>query len=343
MKIARMPRAGEASVGASDDAASKNLRPLVSVIIPFLDPPDTFLREAVASVVAQDYRPIELILVNDGSSPAVVVFARALLDEAAVPGRLVEHPGGRNRGSSAARNLGAAAARGEFIAFIDADDTWVDGKLAEQVNTLSQNPDVALVFGSTLYWRSWSDDGSHGQQDVVRRYGAETLRRIEPPRFIAEFLRGRIIVPSMSNLMIRHEAFMDCGGFEERFRGMYDDQAFLGKLGLRRAVCASPRCWDRYRQHPGSMTAQADAAGAEAAARREFLVWMQFYCRAQSVVDPLLWEALNKEVWLSGQSRALGAGPHGRSVRWLRKWYLRVEELVLSERLRHRLWGHPRS
>ncbi|MFO8003039.1 glycosyltransferase family 2 protein [Thioalkalivibrio sp.] len=334
-----LSEAGEIPAGAPSRFGSDGTWPLVSVIIPFLDPPDAFLREAVASVTCQDYRPIELILANDGSSPATVSFARSLLEQTDLPGCWVEHPGGGNRGCSATRNLGAAAARGEFIAFIDADDTWADGKVAEQVELLSRDPTLALVFGSSLYWYSWSRDAAGGQQDVVRSYGAENLRRIKPPGFIADFLRGRIIAPSMSNLMVRRDAFMACGGFEECFRGMYEDQAFLVKLGLGHAVCAAPRCWDRYRQHPESMTAQADAAGAELAARRDFLAWVQSHCRAQSVMDPGLWEALNKEVWLAGQGRASGAAPQRRSLRWLRKWYLRVEELVIPDRLRYRLWG----
>ena len=341
MNIPLMSVAGETPAGSSDRVFGDKTRPLVSIIIPFLDPPGAFLREAVASVVAQDYRPIELILANDGSSPAAVASARSLLDQAGVPGRWVEHPGGRNRGSSATRNLGAAAARGAFIAFIDADDTWVDGKLTEQVELLSQDPELALVFGPSLYWYSWANDAPEGRPDVVRSYGVETLRRIEPPRFIADFLRGRIIVPNPSSLMVRREAFLACGGFEERFRGMYDDQAFLVKLGFRHAICAAPRCWGRYRQHPQSMTAQADAAGAEWAARGDFLAWVQSYFRAQPLVDPALWEAVNKEIWLSDQFRALGAGQSRRSFRWLKKWYLRVEELLLSERLRHRLWANP--
>jgi glycosyltransferase involved in cell wall biosynthesis len=98
--------------------------PLVSVVIPFLDPREDFFREAVASVEAQSHRPLELILVNDGSAASTVKLAKRLVDRVDLPARYVEHAGGANLGSSATRNLGASTARGEYLAFLDADDVW---------------------------------------------------------------------------------------------------------------------------------------------------------------------------------------------------------------------------
>ena len=310
--------------------------PLVSVVIPFLDPPVKFLSEAVASVAAQDYRPIELILVNDGSKPAVVEAAKALAKEAGVPACCIEHADAANRGSSASRNLGVTAAGGEYLAFLDADDVWVSTKLSEQVRFLRNAPLIAMVFGLTRYWFSWSSaEGTASPGDFVVSRGVNRAVTFEPPRFVSKFLRGKVIVPSTSNTMIRHRAYIECGGFEETFRGMYDDQAFLVKLGLSHAIAGLPRCWDSYRQHRDSMTARVGESEGEIEARRMFLSWFSDYCARYDVRAPEVWEAVNKEIWLA-------ANPGSpRLAHRVKRWSLKFEEAVLPAALRQRRWCRP--
>lgn len=301
--------------------------PTVSVIIPFLNPQERFFREAVASVTAQGYRPLELVLANDGSTPHTIALAKRLMAGSGVPARLVEHPGGATRGLSATRNLGASAATGEFLAFLDADDVWLEPKLVEQVEILRSAPDAALVFGQTRYWYSWQENG--GTDFVVTR-GIERKVTLHPPRFVALFLRGRIIVPSASNTMMRRSAFLACGGFEEAFPGMYEDQAFLVKLGLEHPVIGVPKCWDCYRQHPDSMTAHAGRSGTGTDARRAFLAWAREYCACKAVRDPGVLEALGKETWLVADPR--------HASRRLKKAWLRCEESLFPASLRKRIW-----
>lgn len=303
--------------------------PLVSVVIPFLDPREEFFREAVGSVLAQDYRPLELILANDGSKPAVIDLAKRMLENAGLPGRYVAHPGAANRGLSATRNLGASAATGEYLAFLDADDLWASTKLAQQVSILESRPDVALVFGHTRYWYSWRQ-GDAADFIVCKGVVRDTVFR--PPAFVALFLRGRIIVPGPSNTLMRREAFLSCGGCEERFHGMYEDQAFLVKLGLTRAVAGAPRCWDSYRQHPESMTARSNAEGGETAARRIFLAWVLDYCTARGINAGEVREAVHKEMWLAAKSGG------SRLPHRLKRWCLRLDEAVVPAGLRRRLW-----
>jgi glycosyltransferase involved in cell wall biosynthesis len=302
---------------------------LVSVVIPFLDPQSEFFTEAVGSVVAQDYRPLELILANDGSDPQTVELAKRLVSNAMVPARYVQHTGGANRGCSATRNLGAAAATGEYLAFLDADDVWVSTKLSEQVSILRNDPHVAMVFGHTRYWYSWQQNGV---ADFVVNRGVARNVTFHAPGFVALFLRGKIIVPSASNTMMRREAFLACGGFEESFRGMYEDQAFLVKLGLDHAVAGAPRCWDSYRQHPDSMTARSNEEGNENEARRAFLKWVGNYCTRRGIGAPEVREAVHKELWLA-------ANPHSSQIMHrLKRTWLRFEEAVLPAGLRQRIW-----
>src|SRR6516162_596409 len=107
--------------------------PLVSVIIPAYNAERT-LRRAIDSALAQDYQPIEIIVVDDGSKDATSEVAAAYLDKAV---QLVQLP--RNCGESGAMNTGIAVAKGEYIAFLDADDEWLPKKLTRQIAALEMN------------------------------------------------------------------------------------------------------------------------------------------------------------------------------------------------------------
>jgi glycosyltransferase involved in cell wall biosynthesis len=108
---------------------------LVSVVIPAYNA-ERFLADAIRSVEAQDHEPVETIVVDDGSTDRTVEVARSLgvrcLRQA-------------NRGHAAARNAGLGLARGELVAFLDADDVWEPHKLSRQVAHLAANPEVGYV------------------------------------------------------------------------------------------------------------------------------------------------------------------------------------------------------
>ena len=111
---------------------------LVSVIIPVRNG-SRYLREAIQSVLDQDYEPIEVIVADNGSEDDSRTVA------AAMPGpvRVIEEP---TPGAGHARNAGVRLAMGEYVAFLDADDLWLPGKLTRQVQALSANPEIDLVF-----------------------------------------------------------------------------------------------------------------------------------------------------------------------------------------------------
>jgi glycosyltransferase involved in cell wall biosynthesis len=113
-------------------------RPLVSVILPVFNG-ETYIAEAIASVIAQDYRPLELIVIDDGSSDRTREIVRNIPEAT-----LVERP---HRGPGAARNCGIRASKGELLSFIDADDLWTGAKLTTQVKALEDDPSLEAVFG----------------------------------------------------------------------------------------------------------------------------------------------------------------------------------------------------
>jgi glycosyltransferase involved in cell wall biosynthesis len=110
--------------------------PLVSAIIPVYNG-ERFLAASIQSVLAQDYRPIEIIVVDDGSTDRSGEIARAYAEV-----RCIRQPNG---GVSAARNAGIAAARGEFVAWLDADDLWTADKLRVQMDYHLAQPDVGYT------------------------------------------------------------------------------------------------------------------------------------------------------------------------------------------------------
>jgi lipopolysaccharide transport system ATP-binding protein len=130
-------------------------RSLISVIIPTYNSA-RFLRQAVDSVLAQDYRPIEVIVVDDGSNDGS--------EDALAPyGKEVRYLRQTNQGPAAARNLGIKNAIGEWLAFLDADDQWLPGKLSIQAQVLSNHPNVGLVHTDSLFLddatgRLWHED-----------------------------------------------------------------------------------------------------------------------------------------------------------------------------------------
>ena len=111
---------------------------LVSVIVPVYNGA-RYLIEALASIQRQRYLPIEVVIVDDGSSDGSFDLAQTF------PG--VSCFRQANRGAAAARNAGIREAKGTFLAFLDADDLWTDEKLVKQMAVIHTNSDVQLVAG----------------------------------------------------------------------------------------------------------------------------------------------------------------------------------------------------
>jgi glycosyltransferase involved in cell wall biosynthesis len=118
---------------------------LVSTIIPVHNRP-VYLRRAVDSVLAQTYRPIEILIVDDGSTddtPLVITDLTARHPSAIRSFRQA------NAGPGAARERGRLHARGEFIQYLDSDDWLYPNKFADQVRALREHPDCAVAYGTT--------------------------------------------------------------------------------------------------------------------------------------------------------------------------------------------------
>ncbi len=122
-------------------------RSLVSIIVPVYNRP-VMVEEAVRSALAQTYRPIEILIVddesNDGKTPAVLAALAAKHPEV----RVLRRPNG---GPGLARETGRQAARGEYIQYLDSDDLLLPGKLEWQVAALEADPECGVAYGMTRF------------------------------------------------------------------------------------------------------------------------------------------------------------------------------------------------
>lgn len=118
---------------------------LASTIIPVYNRP-LQLREAVRSVLDQDHRPLEIIIVDDGSTDDTPRMALALAQAHPEQVRVATQA---NQGPAAARETGRGIARGEFIQYLDSDDVLLPGKFSAQVRALRERPDCAVAYGMT--------------------------------------------------------------------------------------------------------------------------------------------------------------------------------------------------
>jgi glycosyltransferase involved in cell wall biosynthesis len=180
----------------------------VSAIIPVFNGAAT-LRQAIDSVLDQDSGDVELIVVDDGSTD----FTPAIIDSY---GTRIQRDWQANAGPAAARNNGVRSARGEYLAFLDADDRWLPGMLQRAILLLDADPGCVMAYGNLMVVDS---DGRSLATDLIGGAYAHA------PSMQEILVRMWPIMPSAA--LIRRSAFDACGGFVEEFRGAGFEDAFL--------------------------------------------------------------------------------------------------------------------
>ena len=276
--------------------------PRVSAIIIFLNG-ERFIAEAIDSVIAQTFTDWELILVDDGTTDGATAIAQHYAAEHPDRIRYIEHPGHENRGMSASRNAGIRAARGEFVAFLDADDIWLPRRLDVHVAALDAQPDVAMTMAPTLLWSSW-DQGSAQRKsrwmrsDYATELGLPIGKALEPPIVAIGYLESHGgNVPGICSLLARRADVLAAGGFEEGFRTLYEDQVFFFRMALRYRILVLGEVLDYYRQHPSSACHAAGGAVGDMQMRPIFLEWLQDHMIDGGFKSKRLWRAFRAERW----------------------------------------------
>ena len=204
---------------------------IVSVVIPAFGRAN-FLREGLRMLLSDDYRHLDIVVVDDGSPQDIQTeMASEFLG---APVRFVRQP---NSGTTAARNLGASLARGDYLLFIDDDDLLIPESLAWRVEVLNSEPQVVAVAGRCQFLR-------------------DTIRDECQPAFTAnsfyhwDFLSGNRFY-SPGQVLIRRSAFDASGGFRGAFNGCEDWELWV-RLAMLGPVIADNRLTLDYRFHDGN-------------------------------------------------------------------------------------------
>ena len=208
--------------------------PLVSVILPTYNRARVLPR-AIASVLAQTFRDLELIVVDDGSTDDTAAVVAAIPDS-----RLRYLPGTVNLGDSGARNRGAAQARGKWLAFQDSDDEWVPNNLEHQLACATAHPDAVVIGASSIRVAGARVDMHRWPSD---RDGSVPMNCwMEEP------------IANLQAMLIRIDCLRELGGFDEQFRVMGDaDFVFRVFASGSRFVQATGHIAAVLHETPGSL------------------------------------------------------------------------------------------
>ncbi len=271
-------------------------QPLVSGIIIFLNA-EAYIEEAIASILSQTYPTWELLLVDDGSADRSTEIAQSYVQKYPDKIRYLEHEGHQNLGMSATRNLGIREAKGKYIALLDADDIWLPEKLEKQVELLEKNPDVGIIFGPTEYWFSWTGKPEDQNRDVLRQIGVKPGKVYPPPELLIQMLKNQANAPATCSILIHRSLMVELGGFEDSFRGLFEDRAFFTKVYLKVPALVIAEHYDRYRQHLDSACYVEQRSGKYKPKKYsephfQYLKWVETYLKEQHIDDPQVWQAL---------------------------------------------------
>jgi len=212
--------------------------PQVSVVLPTWNR-QPLLRRAVESVLAQTWRDLELVVVDDGSTDGTRDYLEAIEDSRVRPIWL-EHCGDL----TSARSVGLRHVRGEWVAFLDSDDLWLPEKLALQLQRLAARPTCRWSY--TGYLLVDADESP-----LPERSGL--LRRPISGHILESMLRFEI-VPAIQTTVVQQSLIEELGGFDEAIP-IRSDFDFTLRLAARSEVCALPEKLALVREHAGRTTA----------------------------------------------------------------------------------------
>lgn len=213
------------SLVAFDAADSVCQDPLVSVIIPCYNG-EAFLKEAIESALAQTYRRVEVIVVDDGSTDSSREIAQKL------PVRYIPQP---NRGLTASRNLGVSESRGSYIVFLDADDRLKPEAIETGLRALTERPECAMAVGDHLFV---SKDGSHladSRKDCLAAFHYEALLKSN-------------FIEMISSVLFRRSVLDKVGGFDTGLRVAEDYELYL-RIARQYPICCHSTVIAEYRMH----------------------------------------------------------------------------------------------
>lgn len=217
--------------GLSTDALLGARMSLVSVVIPVFNG-ERYVADAIRSVLGQSYPKTECVVVDDGSTDRTADVVREF-------GSQVRYIATENRGVSFARNTGARAASGEFLAFLDADDTWLPHKLETQIAMFRERPELRMVC-SSIYMAD----------EQLRVVGQVEV--LDGPDFLRDLLLTLRGMHVSMTAVLPASVFHEVGGFYEGLSTSADFD-FACRVALSGPVAGISEPLALYRQHHDQM------------------------------------------------------------------------------------------
>lgn len=225
--------------------------PPVSVIVPAYNA-EAHLAEALESVLAQSYRPMDVIVVDDGSTDRTAEIVKRFSE--------VRYVSQQNSGPSAARNRGIALAQADYVAFLDADDVWEPEKLSEQMSVVQEHGNAGLVFADMRHFEECQET----QPSMFSKYGLNREFFGDRPLVkdaVAKLVRANFI--PTSSVLANKQVVLKAGGFDAQLRKAEDWDLWL-RMALLAPVGYSPKVLVKKRVH--AINVSHDAEGMNVAA-----------------------------------------------------------------------------
>jgi glycosyltransferase involved in cell wall biosynthesis len=228
-------------------------QPLVTVVIPAYNVAP-YVSQAIDSVLAQTYKNIEIIVVDDGSKDATRDVVALYAEK-----NLVHYIYQENKGLSAARNTGIRKAKGEFIAILDSDDLFLPEKIQQQVAYLVAHPECGVSYCDVWHFRETEPDKMLTLKSDFYS-GSEVFPHL---------LRKNFIIPL--SVVFRKSEIMQVGLFDETRRRTEDWEYWLRLSYSGVQFCHLPEILAKCRLHRGSRQQGADGWEYKARERRSVL------------------------------------------------------------------------
>lgn len=209
--------------------------PIVSVIIPGYNPV-VYLPETVESVLNQTVSELELIVVNDGSTDNTLEVAKSYETDPRVT--VIDQ---KNQGVSVARNRGFAESKGQYIAFLDADDVWLPNNLEAKIQKFQRDPELGLV---------------HTDVAIINEHSQKTgeVKRGKEGYILNDLLLWNgDCIPAPSSILVKREAVESAGGFDPNL-SYGADQDFFFRVAAQYKIGRIPEPLGLYRVHGSNMS-----------------------------------------------------------------------------------------